>query len=54
MLGISSFINLTSNGLKIEYDEVSVKDKNIIILIKNYQVAASTKDVYFDSVINIY
>ena len=37
ILGTSSFINITSNGLTIEYNEENV-DKRIKLLMENYQI----------------
>ena len=53
VLGISSFINITSNGLIIEYNEVYVDNMYNKLLLENYQIPFSTKDRYYDSVIMI-
>ena len=53
ILGNSSFINLTSNGLVLEYNEVYANDIQHKILIENYHVP-SIKAAYFDSVIIVH
>ena len=53
VLGNSSFINLTSNGLVIEYNEVNTDDIQHKILIENYSVP-SIRAAYFDSVIIVH
>ena len=54
VLGISSFINITSNGLIIEYNEVYVDNVYNKLLLENYQIPCSTKDRYYNSVITIH
>ena len=54
ILGISSFINITSNGLKIEYNEVNVVDNHSKLLLRNYQIPLYTKNIYNDAVVVIY
>ena len=49
VLGISSFINVTSHGLKVEYNEVKVDSVYNKLLLKNYQIPSSPKDMYFNS-----
>ena len=46
VLGISSFINITSNGLIIEYNEVYVDNVYNKLLLENYQIPCYTKDRY--------
>ena len=53
ILGISSFINITSHGLAIEYNELNVDNMYNKLLLENYQIPSSTKDRYYDSVIII-
>ena len=53
ILGISSFINITSHGLAIEYNEVYVDNGYNKLLLENYQIP-STKDRYYNSVITIH
>ena len=52
ILGISSFINITSNGLKIEYNEVNVDDKHNKLLLRNHQFPSYAK--YSGAVVVIY
>ena len=56
VLGISSFINITSHGLAIEYNKVNVDNMYYKLLLENYQIPFSTKlkDRYYDSVIIIH
>ena len=54
ILGISSFINITSNGLKIEYNEVDADDNHNKLLLRNYQIPSYTKNIYNDAVVVIY
>ena len=43
VLGISSFINVTSHGLMIEYNEVKVDNAYNKLLLENYRILSSTK-----------
>ena len=54
ILGISSFINLISSELKIEYHEVDGDYKYNKLLIGNYQILSFPKDINFDIGIMIY
>ena len=49
VLGISSFINVTSHGLNVEYIEVKVDNVYKKFLLENYQIPSSTKDRYLDN-----
>ena len=50
VLGISSFVNVTSHGLMIEHNEVEVDNVYNKLLLENYQIPSSTKDRHLDSV----
>ena len=54
ILGISSFINITSHKLKIKCNEVDVDYKYNKLLIENYQIPSSPKYINFDIGIMIY
>ena len=46
VLGISSFINVTSHELKVEYNEVKVYNVYNKLLLENYQIPSFAKDRY--------
>ena len=54
VLGISPFINVTSHGLKVEYNEVKVDNVYNKLLLENYQIPSSTKDRYYNSIFTIH
>ena len=54
VLGISSFINLTSSGLVIEYNEISCNDEDNKLLIENYLVSPHTKVYHSIVTIQLY
>ena len=54
VLGISSFINVTSHGLKVEYNEVKVDNVYSKLLLKNYQIPSSPNDRFSNSVFTIH
>ena len=54
LLGISSFINITSYGINVMYDEMDVDYKYNKILIENYQILSSPKYLNIDIGITIY
>ena len=53
VLGISSFINVTSHGLTIEYNEVKVDSVYNKLLLENYQIPSFTKDRYYNNIFTI-
>ena len=54
VLEILSFINVTSHGLKVEYNEVKVDSDYNKLLLENYQIPSSTIHRCYDSVITIH